>query len=92
MLKWWIILYWPVMFALLAVGKYTEKRYPEGSDARRRADTAGGCILIAMPSAPLVLLVGWLIVENIRSTTTQAILAVAAFLIGWTLVYGALIN
>jgi len=43
MMWWWFILYYPIMFALLFLGRLLEGRYPPDSVECRRADIALGC-------------------------------------------------
>jgi hypothetical protein len=59
--EWWIILYYPVIFAVICGGKRFTDRYPEKSPQRNRAEMALGCAFLAMPSAPLIVFAVWFV-------------------------------
>jgi hypothetical protein len=58
---WWLILYYPVIFAIIFIGKRIESRYPQDSVERNRMDMALGCAFMSMPSMPLIVGIGYLV-------------------------------
>jgi hypothetical protein len=57
---WWFLLYYPIIFAIIFIGKRVETRYPLNSIERNRADMALGCAFMSLPSMPLIVGVGYL--------------------------------
>jgi len=52
---WWIVLYYPIIFAIMFIGYCLEKRYAPDSVERKRAEMGLGCGLILLPSLPLII-------------------------------------
>jgi hypothetical protein len=87
---WWLILYYPIIGALIFLGHRAEKRFPPNSNARNRTDLALGCAVLAMPGAPLIFFIGRLIVSNPSDPTIQIIETIGLFWIGLALFFGGL--
>ena len=58
---WWLILYYPILFAVLYGGNRLSNRYPEGSPERNRTDLGLGCAFLAMPFAPVIVFAVWFV-------------------------------
>jgi hypothetical protein len=87
---WWFILYYPIIGALIFLGHQAEKRFPPNSNARNRADLALGCVLIGMPTVPVILSIGSLIARNPSDPTIQLIEAIVLLNVGLALFFGGL--
>ena len=87
---WWLILYWPIMGAVIFLGNRLDKRYAAGSVRRERADMALGCAILAMPGVPLVLGVGWIFVHNPTEPPILIIEAIVAYNAAMALIFGGL--
>lgn len=61
---WWFVLYYPIVLILLWIGTRLDKRLAPGSKARDRADLALGCGILALPGAPLLVWLGWIVLHN----------------------------
>ena len=46
---WWFVLYYPLMAAIILVGKRIERRYPPNSAERGRTEMALGCAVLSLP-------------------------------------------
>jgi hypothetical protein len=89
MTAWWLILYYPTIFALLALGARLDKRYPAGSIQRNRADIALGCAFLALPGLPLIIAVS-IIMRNPNDPTVLLIEAIVAFNVVLVVFFGGL--
>jgi hypothetical protein len=87
---WWIILYYPVIFAVIFGGKRFTDRYPENSPQRNRAEMALGCAFLAMPSAPLILFAVWFVSNAWSDPVLRWIEVYFALLFNLALFYGAM--
>jgi hypothetical protein len=89
---WWIILYYPVIFAVTFGSKRLTDRYPEGSPQRSRAESALGCMVIAMPSAPVIVGAVWFVSKTWSDPILGWIEAFFALLLAFGLFHGAMIR
>jgi hypothetical protein len=69
---WWLVLYYPIMLVLLLVGGRLDKRFAPGSVGRNRGDLALGCAILALPAAPIILGVGWVVAHNVGDGINHA--------------------
>jgi hypothetical protein len=58
MIAWWVILYYPLIFLLLLVGRRLDKRFVADPSKRRKADTALGCAFFALLWAGFIIMIG----------------------------------
>jgi hypothetical protein len=89
---WWMLLYYPVMFAVIFAGKNFTDRYPENSPQRSRAEMALGCALLAMPSAPAVVFAVWFVSNAWSDPVLSWIVVWFALLFMLAFFYGAMAN
>jgi hypothetical protein len=53
-LFWWFVLYWPIMGAVVLFGQRLSKRWAPKSVWRDRTDMALGCVVIGLPTVPVL--------------------------------------
>jgi hypothetical protein len=75
---------------VILLGYKAKKRLPHYSHARNHADLALCCVLIGMPTAPVILFIGSLIARNPSDPTIQLIEAIVLLNIGLALFFGGL--
>lgn len=89
---WWIILYYPIIFAVMFGAKRVTDRYPENSPQRARADLALGCAVLGMPSAPLIVGAVWFVYNTWSHPIIRWIEAYVALMFAFAFFHGAMIN
>ena len=87
---WWIVLYYPVIFAVAFGSKMAAARYPENSPQRNRANMALGCAVIGMPSAPLIVFAVWFFLNAWSYPIWRWVAAYLALMFTLALFYGAM--
>jgi hypothetical protein len=89
---WWIILYYPIIFAVMFGSKRVTDRFPESSPQRNRAEMAMGCAVLALPSAPIIVGAVWFVYNTSSHPIIGWIEAFIALMFALAFFQGAMIN